>query len=148
VDADAKVAGSALYVDDLSFTGMLHAALVFPKLPHARLVRIDPSRALGISGVHAVLTAEEFIGKESFVMYLGDNIIKDGIKADDRIVVNGLARVRPGQKVTPQEQGAMPPMPGGPPATRIGSSRSAIASTSWACNPLCVISSSTGRAAV
>ena len=35
-------------------------------------------------------------------------IIKDGLKADDRVIVNGLMRVRPGQKVTPQEQGATP----------------------------------------
>jgi RND family efflux transporter MFP subunit len=33
-------------------------------------------------------------------------IIKDGIKADDNVVVNGVARVRPGQKVTPKEQGS------------------------------------------
>ncbi len=38
-------------------------------------------------------------------------VIKDGLKADDRVVVNGLARVRPGQKVTPQEQGAGPAGP-------------------------------------
>jgi RND family efflux transporter MFP subunit len=36
-------------------------------------------------------------------------IIKDGISADDRVVVNGLNRVRANQKVTPQEQGAAPP---------------------------------------
>jgi multidrug efflux system membrane fusion protein len=42
-------------------------------------------------------------------------IIKDGLKADDRVVVNGLMRVRPGQKVTPQEQGATP-APTGPQA--------------------------------
>lgn len=35
-------------------------------------------------------------------------IIKDGIGANDRVVVNGLMRVRPGQKVNPQEQGAAP----------------------------------------
>ena len=29
---------------------------------------------------HAVLTAKSFIGKDSFVMYLGDNILRDGIK--------------------------------------------------------------------
>jgi RND family efflux transporter MFP subunit len=40
-------------------------------------------------------------------------IIKDGLKADDRIVVNGLMRMRPGQKVTPQE---VPPGPAGPQA--------------------------------
>jgi RND family efflux transporter MFP subunit len=38
-------------------------------------------------------------------------VIRDGIAADDRIVVNGLMRVRPGQKVTPQEQGAGPSGP-------------------------------------
>ena len=38
-------------------------------------------------------------------------IIKDGIKAGDRVIVNGLLRVRPGQKVTPQEQGAGPAGP-------------------------------------
>ena len=31
-------------------------------------------------------------------------VVKDGLKADDRVVVNGLMRVRPGQTVNPQEQ--------------------------------------------
>jgi multidrug efflux system membrane fusion protein len=42
-------------------------------------------------------------------------VIKDGLKPDDRIVVNGLMRARPGSKVTPEEQGvaanAAPPKP-------------------------------------
>jgi len=43
-------------------------------------------------------------------------VIKDGIGPDDRIIVNGLMRARPGQKVMPQEQGAAPAAPaGGPP---------------------------------
>lgn len=40
-------------------------------------------------------------------------IVKDGIAATDRVIVNGLMRVRPGQKVTPQEQA---PAPAGPQA--------------------------------
>ncbi|HZQ11270.1 MAG TPA: efflux RND transporter periplasmic adaptor subunit [Pseudolabrys sp.] len=36
-------------------------------------------------------------------------VIKDGIGPDDRVIVNGLLRARPGQKVTPQEQGQTPP---------------------------------------
>ncbi len=32
-------------------------------------------------------------------------VIKDGIGPDDRLIVNGLLRARPGQKVTPQEEG-------------------------------------------
>ncbi len=43
-------------------------------------------------------------------------IIKDGIKAGDRVIVNGLMRVRPGQKVTPQEQGTEPAGTAGPQA--------------------------------
>jgi len=45
-------------------------------------------------------------------------VIKDGIGADDRIIVNGLLRARPGQKVTPQEQGATPPAPAAQPAAQ------------------------------
>jgi RND family efflux transporter MFP subunit len=39
----------------------------------------------------------------------GMRVIKDGLGPDDRVIVNGLLRGRPGQKVTPQEQGAAPP---------------------------------------
>jgi RND family efflux transporter MFP subunit len=35
-------------------------------------------------------------------------VVKDGISADDRVVVNGLQRVRPGQKVTPEDQQGAP----------------------------------------
>lgn len=38
----------------------------------------------------------------------GMRVIKEGLSADDRVIVNGLLRGRPGQKVTPQEQGAAP----------------------------------------
>jgi RND family efflux transporter MFP subunit len=41
--------------------------------------------------------------------------IKDGLAPDDRVIVNGLLRARPGQKVTPQEQGAAPAPAAGPP---------------------------------
>jgi multidrug efflux pump subunit AcrA (membrane-fusion protein) len=30
--------------------------------------------------------------------------IKEGLKPDDHVVVNGMLRARPGQKVTPEEQ--------------------------------------------
>jgi RND family efflux transporter MFP subunit len=38
---------------------------------------------------------------------VGDlRVVKEGLAADDLVVVNGLMRARPGQKVTPQEEGA------------------------------------------
>src|SRR6478735_6112949 len=39
---------------------------------------IEQDAPLGLA--HAVLTAEDFIGAEPFVMYLGDNLLRDGIR--------------------------------------------------------------------
>ena len=47
----------------------------------------------------------------------GMRVIKDGLSVDDTIVVNGLARIRPGVEVNPQQQGATPPPPRGPQAS-------------------------------
>jgi glucose-1-phosphate thymidylyltransferase len=42
-----------------------------------RISYIEQPEPLGLA--HAVLVAEEFLGREPFVMYLGDNILKTGI---------------------------------------------------------------------
>jgi RND family efflux transporter MFP subunit len=39
----------------------------------------------------------------------GMRVIKDGLTAADRVIVNGLMRARPGQKVTPQQNGVQAP---------------------------------------
>ena len=39
-------------------------------------------------------------------------VVKEGVGPDDKIIVNGIARVRPGQAVTPQAQGADGAKPG------------------------------------
>jgi membrane fusion protein, multidrug efflux system len=38
----------------------------------------------------------------------GLRVIKDGLSPDDQVVINGMARLRPGQKVTPEEGGSPP----------------------------------------
>ena len=42
-----------------------------------KITYIEQEAPLGLA--HAVLTAEPFIGEDSFVMYLGDNLLRDGI---------------------------------------------------------------------
>jgi RND family efflux transporter MFP subunit len=42
-------------------------------------------------------------------LFEGLRVIKEGIAAEDRIVVNGVARVRPNQTVKPEEDKGPPP---------------------------------------
>jgi multidrug efflux system membrane fusion protein len=50
---------------------------------------------------------------------VGDmRVVREGLTPDSRVVVNGLMRVRPGVKVTPQEEGTAPPASGTPTAAR------------------------------
>ena len=44
-----------------------------------RITYIEQEAPLGLA--HAVQISENFLGKEPFVMYLGDNILKSGIKS-------------------------------------------------------------------
>ena len=59
VDGRAKVTGQTRFADDLVLPRMLHCKLLRSPLPHARIVRIDVSRALAHPGVHLVLTGKD-----------------------------------------------------------------------------------------
>ncbi len=58
LDAPEKVSGRATYTDDLTRPGMLLGALLQSPLAHARIKRLDASRAAALPGVAAVLTWE------------------------------------------------------------------------------------------
>ena len=54
--------GKGNYIDDLKLPGMLFGDFVRSQYAHARVKRIDTSKALKVPGVLAVLTAEELKG--------------------------------------------------------------------------------------
>ena len=59
VDASAKVTGETKFVDDLSLPRMLFARIHRSSSPHARIIRVDTSRAEAVEGVKAVLTGKD-----------------------------------------------------------------------------------------
>lgn len=58
IDAVARVTGRAIYTGDIQLPGMLYARVLRSPHPHARVVRIDASKATRLPGVKAVITHE------------------------------------------------------------------------------------------
>ena len=58
VDGRAKVTGQTKFADDIILPRMLHGKLLRSPVPHARILKIDTSRAKAHPGVHLVLTGE------------------------------------------------------------------------------------------
>ena len=58
-DMVAKVTGRAKYAEDYKADGMLWAKLLLSPMPHARVTRLDVSRALAMPGVKAILTVDD-----------------------------------------------------------------------------------------
>ena len=76
VDGMEKVAGQALYAGDFSLPGMAHAKVLRSPLPHARIRRIDASKATALAGVFAVLTRDNLrVASNSFGVYVKDQQI-------------------------------------------------------------------------
>ncbi len=55
-----KVTGKARFGADASASGMLHGAIVRSPHAHARILKIDATRALALTGVKAVVTRADF----------------------------------------------------------------------------------------
>lgn len=69
VDRD-KVTGRATYINDIKLPRMLYGKILYSSRPHARIVRIDTSKAEKLHGVRAVLTG--YNTPEVRVGFLGD----------------------------------------------------------------------------
>ena len=88
VDAAGKTTGAGKYTDDLSVPGMLVGKILHSPYPHARIRRIDTTRAEKLDGVVAVATGKDApntygilpVGHDEHalavdkVRYVGDNV--------------------------------------------------------------------------
>jgi 4-hydroxybenzoyl-CoA reductase subunit alpha len=88
IDAAEKTTGAGKYTDDLSVAGMLVGKILHSPYPHARIKRIDTSRAEQLAGVIAVVVGKDApnpygilpVGHDEHalaldkVRYVGDNV--------------------------------------------------------------------------
>src|SRR5205809_7196012 len=74
LDGIDKVSGAARYSGDVTLPGLVWGKTLRSPLPHARILRIDTSRAKALAGVLAVLTAQDLpnmlVGRGMFDMPL------------------------------------------------------------------------------
>ena len=61
VDARAKATGAVKYAGDLVLPGMLYGRILRSPYAHARIKRIDCSRAKRLAGVHSILIGEDVL---------------------------------------------------------------------------------------
>jgi CO/xanthine dehydrogenase Mo-binding subunit len=77
-DAVPKVRGEFAYSSDLHAAGMLWGHTVRSPHAHARIREIDVSAALGLPGVHAVLTHEDVPGQKTYGLEFPDQPVLAG----------------------------------------------------------------------
>ncbi|HEX9144588.1 MAG TPA: xanthine dehydrogenase family protein molybdopterin-binding subunit, partial [Candidatus Binatia bacterium] len=74
VEGYDKVTGESKYVADVTLPGMLIGKILRSPYPHAKILRIDTSRAEKLRGVRAVVTAEDTI-KRPWGAFFADQYI-------------------------------------------------------------------------
>jgi CO/xanthine dehydrogenase Mo-binding subunit len=82
-DGPAKVTGAAVYTADLELPGMLYAKVLRSPHPHARVVRVDASKAEAAPGVIAVLTRDDL--RTLKLPYFGPIVKDQPVVAIDRV---------------------------------------------------------------
>jgi xanthine dehydrogenase molybdenum-binding subunit len=95
-DGADKVTGRALYGADLQMAGLLHGFVLRSPHAHARLRRIDVSKAQSYPGVKAVVTAEDFPEGAERIVDLGEgatplSYIRGNVLARGKVLYRGHA---------------------------------------------------------
>jgi RND family efflux transporter MFP subunit len=117
--SSGTIRGRAVFANrDGHFTpGMFGRIRVPGSLPHTTLLVPDAALGTEQSRKYVLVVDDNNTVHLKYVtpaqLEGGLRAVKEGLAANDRIIVNGLMRARPDSKVTPQEEGA-PPAPSGP----------------------------------
>jgi carbon-monoxide dehydrogenase large subunit len=103
VDGVDKVTGAARYTADVQLPGTLWAKVVRSPFSHARILNIDPSEALALPGVRAVITGADTKGvlfgrrlrdipalAEERVRFIGERVA--AVAAEDEDIAEAAAR--------------------------------------------------------
>ena len=95
-DGMDKVTGRAAYGVDIQFPGMLYGRVKRSPHAHARILRIDTSKARALEGVKAVVTHRDFPEAEDAVAELGETTsnfrwVLDNVLASDKALYRGHA---------------------------------------------------------
>ena len=76
LDYETKVTGKAQYLADMAVPGMCHGKILRSPLPHARIKRMDASKAVTVPGVVTVITRDDILRDEAIEPYYGP-VFKD-----------------------------------------------------------------------
>ena len=85
LDYEAKVTGKAHYLADMTVPGMCHGKILRSPYPHARIKRIDTSKALKVAGVMAVLTRDDILHDEGIEPFYGPVFKDQTIVATEKV---------------------------------------------------------------
>jgi xanthine dehydrogenase molybdopterin binding subunit len=87
-DTIKHVTGESVFINDMLVNDrMLIGKVVYSRLAHAKILRIDTAEALKVAGVHAILTSVDIPGENQ----MGPVVKDEPILAEDEVVFVGQA---------------------------------------------------------
>src|SRR5271154_4739875 len=95
-DGVDKVTGRANFGADMKMAGMLYARVKRSPHPHARILKIDVTKALALPGVRAVVTSADFPEIRSEEAFVGEGPmnfrdLSRNVMARDKVLYEGHA---------------------------------------------------------
>ena len=85
LDYETKVTGQAHYLADMALPGMCHGKILRSPFPHARILRIDASRARSVAGVVAVITRDDILHDQGIEPFYGPVFKDQTIVATEKV---------------------------------------------------------------